>query len=234
MTMSIVAGSGVASTLCANAGLDFYAANYNGFANACRIGDKLFYNFTYSASTTGGGSAPLPSESAVIPDPGNGFSNPGLIFSVGGFVVSNNHTLTADITYSVATLSGSTVMEDYSLSIAGSHTAAPIGLGSGSVTESFSNAPAGSPLVATVGPLGGSSLSGHVNFLPWVNSATVTTHIFLQSPALGTGSPRDIVTISAIQEHFSEAVPEPYETVLIGSGLLFFGLFRKRTTRSNG
>jgi hypothetical protein len=36
------------------------------------------------------------------------------------------------------------------------------------------------------------------------------------------------VTISAIQEHFSENVPEPYETLLIGSGLLFFGLWRKR------
>jgi hypothetical protein len=39
----------------------------------------------------------------------------------------------------------------------------------------------------------------------------------------------DIVSISAVQEHFSETVPEPYETVLIGSGLLFFGLCRKRT-----
>lgn len=233
LTLLVFASSGVASPLCANAGLDMYIANYTGFANACRIGDKLFYNFTYSASTTGGGSAPLAIESAVIPDPGDGFSNPGLIFSVGGFVVSNGRTLTADISYTVATLSGSVVIEDYSLAIAGSHTGAPFGLGSGTVTESFSNAPVGTPLVASVGPLGGTSLTGHVEFLPWVSSTTVNTHIFLQSPAMGPGSPRDIVTISAIQEHFSEAVPEPYQTVLIGSGLLLFGLFRKRASRSN-
>jgi hypothetical protein len=227
-------GSGAfASTLCANAGLDFYIANYTGNANACTIGDKLFYNFTYSASTTGGGSAPLANESAVIPDAGDGFSNPGLIFSVGGFVVSNGRTLTADISYTIATLSGSFLIEDYSLAIAGSHTGSPLGLGSGTITESFSNAPAGTPLVATVGPLNSTSLTGHVEFLPWVNSTTVNTHIFLQSPAIGTGSPRDIVTISAIQEHFSEAVPEPYEFLLIGSGLLLFGVFRKRATPSN-
>src|SRR5664279_5703985 len=90
VALLILASSGIASpVLCANAGLDMYVANYNGFSNACLIGDKLFYNFSYSASTTGGGTAPLPVETAVIPDPGDGVSNPGLIFSVGGFVVSN-------------------------------------------------------------------------------------------------------------------------------------------------
>jgi hypothetical protein len=115
-------------------------------------------------------------------------------------------------------------MEDYDLIIAGSHTAKPLGLGFGSVTESFSNAPAGTPLVATVGPDGTAIVSAHANFVPWVSGTIVTTKIHLESPNSG---PFDVVTISAIQEHFSEAVPEPYEAILIGSGLLFFGLFRK-------
>jgi hypothetical protein len=225
----MLASSGIASTACANAGLDTYTANYNGYANACLIGDKLFYNFTYSASTTGGGSAPLASESAVIPDPGDGFSNPGLIFSVGGFAVSNGRTLDATISYTVATLGGNLVMEDYSLAIAGSHSNIN-GPGNGTVSESFSNAPTGSPLVTSVGPQGLSTLTGHVDFLPWVNSANVTTQIHLVSPA---GGSLDVVTISAIQEHFSEApTPEPYESLLIGSGLLVFGLVRRRALRS--
>jgi hypothetical protein len=228
----MLASGGIASTLCAtNAGLDTYVANYNGFANACLIGDKLFYNFTYSASTTGGGSAPLANETSVIPDAGDGVSNPGLIFSVGGFVVSNGRTLDSTISYTVATLGGNLVMEDYSLAIAGSHSNTTTGQGSGSVTESFSNAPTGTPLVTSVGPLGLSTLTGHVDFLPWVSSATVTTQIHLVSPA---GGGLDLVTISAIQEHFSEApTPEPYESLLIGSGLLVFGLVRRRATRSN-
>jgi hypothetical protein len=217
------ASSGIASTVCANAGLDFYSTAYAGFANACRIGDKLFYDFSYSAVPIG--TAPIASETAVAPDPGDGFTNPGLIFSVGGFLVFPGQTLTATIIYSVATLSGSPVIEDYSLSMAGSHTAQPFGLGSGSVTESFSNNPTGTPLITSVGPDGLSSLSAHADFLPLVSSATVTTVIQLQSPNSG---PPDVVTISAIQEHFSEAVPEPAVPALIGSGLLFLGLRRRR------
>jgi hypothetical protein len=131
----------------------------------------------------------------------------------------------ATITYTIATLSGSSVIQGYALTMAGSHTAEPFGLGSGSVTESFANAPAGTPLVTTIGPLGSNLNATSIGFLPWVSSTTVTTQIHLQSPDSG---PFDVVTISAIQEHFSENVPEPYETLLIGSGLLFFGLWRKR------
>ena len=226
LTLLILASGGVANPLCTNnVGLDQYIANYAGINNACQIGDKLFYDFAYSASSTPVGNQPLASETAVLADPGDGFSNPGIIFSVGGFLVFPGETMDATITYTVATLSGSSVIQGYDLTMAGSHTAAPTGLGSGSVTESFTNAPAGTPLVTSIGPLGNNFNATSVGFLPWVGSTTVTTQIHLQSPDSG---PFDIVTISAIQEHFSENVPEPYETLLIGSGLLFFGLWRKR------
>jgi hypothetical protein len=229
----ILASCGTANQLCATGGgLDMYIANYTGFSNACQIGDKLFYNFAYSASSTPAGNQPGADETSVIPDPGDGFTNPGMIFSVGGFLVFPGETMDATITYSISTLSGSAVMEDYDLIMAGSHTGANTGgLGFGSVTESFTNAPVGSPLITTVvGPPGSGVNSAHVNFLPWVNGTTVTTKIHLESPSTG---PFDLVTISAIQEHFSEAIPEPYESILIGSGLLVFGLFRKRVKYSS-
>jgi hypothetical protein len=227
LTLLILASGGVASQLCTNnVGLDLYIANYVGINNACQIGDKLFYDFSYTASSNPPGSQPMPNETSVVADPGDGFSNPGIIFSIGGFLVFPGQTMDATITYTIATLSGSSVIQGYALTMAGSHTAAPNGLGSGSVTESFDNVPAGTPLITTVGPLGNNLNAASVGFLPWVGSTTVTTQIHLQSPA--DSGPFDVVTISAIQEHFSENVPEPYETLLIGSGLLLFGLWRKR------
>jgi hypothetical protein len=218
----ILASCGIANPLCATGGgLDVYIASYTGFSNACQIGDKLFYNFAYSASSTPVGNEPATNETSVIPDPGDGFTNPGIIFSVGGFLTFPGETMDATITYSIATLSGSAIMEDYDLIMAGSNSSSS---GFGTVTESFSNVPVVSPLVATVGPGLAAVHSAHVNFIPWVSGTTVTTQIHLESPLSGG----DLVTISAIQEHFSEAVPEPYQTILIGSGLLFFGLWRKR------
>jgi hypothetical protein len=224
----ILAGSAVASPLCANAGLDFYQTTYVGFTNACQIGDKLFWDFTYTASSTPTGNEPTANETAVIPDPGDGITNPGIIFSVGGFLVFPGETMSATITYQIATLSGSALIEDYSLLIAGSHTAQPIGQGSGTVTESFGNSPAGTPLVASIGPNGSTSLSGHVEFSPFVVGTKVTTVIQLQSP---NDDFKDKVTISAIQEHFSEMVPEPYESTLIGSGLLVLALRLRRAKK---
>jgi hypothetical protein len=230
MTLLVLASGGVASTMCTtDIGLDQYIVNYTGINNACQIGDKLFYDFGFSSSLAPTGTPPSAAGVSIAPVPGDGFSNPGILFSVGGFLIFPGKTLDATITYSVATLSGSAVIEDYSLDIAGSHSSQPTGLGFGTVTESFSGSPAGTPLVTSVGPLAANTLSAETNILPWVSSTTVTTQIHLQSPIDGG----DRVTISAIEEHFSEAVPEPYQPILIGSGLLFFGLWRKRVRHSN-
>jgi hypothetical protein len=214
------------ASLCANGvGLDTYISNYSGFANACLIGDKLFYNFDFTSSTNPPGDEPFASDISVLPDPGDGITDPGIVFSGGGFLVFPGSILDATITYSVATVYGQASISGYSLTIAGSHIRAPLNLGSGSVTESLSM-PVVAPLVTTVVG-GGGILNDQVPFPSMVSSTDVTTQIHLQSPA---GS-NDIVTVSAIQEHFVEnasAVPEPSQAVLIGSGLLLLCMAASR------
>jgi hypothetical protein len=221
-----------ASTLCVQSTLDTYITNYAGLGNACSIGDKLFYNFGYSSSLNNA-APPTASDVQIAPDPGDGITRPGILFSVGGFLAFPGDILDATITYSVASVSGIALIQSYDLSIAGSHTAQPVGTGFGTVTESFSNNPSGTPLVTSVGPLAANVLSASQPFLPRVSSVNVTTAIHLESPEIFR--PFDLVTISAIQEHFGElsSVPEPYSAGLIGTGLLLFGL-RLRKQRSRG
>src|SRR5258708_38649550 len=94
LTLLILASGGVASTLCTNnVGLDPYIANYAGINNACQIGDKLFYDFAYSPSSTPAGNQPAANETSVIPAPRVGFPNPGIIFSAAGVVAFPTHTI---------------------------------------------------------------------------------------------------------------------------------------------
>src|SRR5947209_9232756 len=63
--------------------LDNYINNYNSLANGCMIGDKLFYDFSYSSSALG--TSPVASSSihvaGVVSDP----LNPGIQFQIGSY-----------------------------------------------------------------------------------------------------------------------------------------------------
>src|SRR3974390_2390771 len=97
----ILASSGLANQLCTKVGLDQYIANYAGINNACQIGDKLFYDFTFSSSLP---LAVTAAQTAVQPDPGDGVTDPGIIFSNGNFwVFAGQTSLDVTITYSIAT-----------------------------------------------------------------------------------------------------------------------------------
>ncbi len=222
VALIMLAGVTLAAPMCTDsASLAAYITNYTGFANACAIGDKLFYDFTYRPSSTPPGIAPGSNQIIVYTLPGDGITNPGVGFSSGGFTVGTGQTIDATIIYSVATFYGTPVLDDLTLSITGSAT----GSGSGGVTESVTNPEGIPPLITSVGA-GGNVLTRHVVFAdllkPNVSGTTVTTDIHVTQP--GSGS----VTISAIEEYFSENVPEPYQGLLIGCGLLLMGLTRKR------
>ena len=216
LALMLLAGIAVASPLCEDGGgLDSYIANYNGIGNACQIGDKLFYNFSVSNSID-------PTSVVILPDPGDGITNPGLAFSSGSFSVDPGESLDGTIQYSVATMSGSAVIEDYSLSIAvGNYDT--FAAGTAVVTETFTN-PVGTSLTTSFGPYAATNPTAHIAFSPFINGTTVTTRIQLFDPASST----DSVETSYIQEHFSEQLPEPGVTLLIGSGLLLLG-FRRKT-----
>jgi hypothetical protein len=205
-----------ASTACTQAGLDFYIANYMA---GCTIGDKLFSNWFYD-----GGGISNASDVTVtpIPGPNGGNTDPGIQFSTGAWQAFPGQTNDFVLSYTVAAPPGM-LIDDAGLAITGG-IAGPPGSGVGTVNEHLNNPVidiSGSPLVAAVP----SPDHAHLDFSSPVQSLNVVNNIHLQSTL---GHP----TISAINEDFSQiqSAPEPVGTLLIGSGILVFGLkWRKRS-----
>jgi hypothetical protein len=204
----LLAGSAAASPiLCPVATLGQYISDYSTRAGACQIGNLLFYDFVLTGSAGVASTTVTPDTTDPVTDPGIQFSNMVIVAGAG-------HTMDVSIAYKVATLSGSALIEDYSLSmITGSGAK-----GSGTVTVSFDNT--GEKLFDGVGNFSGTPVS-HIDLSPFVNGAQVTTAISVTGTTGFAG-------ISIAQVNFSEQIPEPYEAVLIGSGLLLLGLRRIR------
>ena len=220
----MLAGSAVASPICGSGsvgtGLNNWITSYVGSANACLIGDKLFYDFTFAVTgpTT---VTPDTSQINLSGDTTHPSLNPGLVIQTGQFFLFGPDTLDVTISYNVATASGAALIEDYSLTIAGGNGNRTAGFGS--VTESFNPANDG-PLVTGFGPGVAGVATAHEAFAPaYIAGTHVSTHIVEN----GGRTVSDQIDISLIRENFSET-PEPYAPVLIGSGLVLLGLRRKR------
>jgi len=232
------AGIAAATPVCINGDT---LASYMLLGNTgCTIGDKLFTNFGYLPSVSGPRAvAPTSSEIAILTLPGDGISDPGLAFSSGGWAAYANNTyqigsqdVGSTITFTVAALSGATLIKDATLSTTAG---IPLGTtGTAKVTETLNVGQTqipGSPLTTVFGVNG----ADHIEFVDEggvaVSALNVSTVIQVHAEANRDGA--HLVTLSVVEEHFSElvSVPEPYQALLLGSGLLFFGLRSKWRSR---
>src|SRR6516162_7831389 len=88
LVATALAGISFANPVCTGT-LQNAVTNYTSLATACQVGDKLFYNFTYSGTsgTANPGAAPSASQVNLANDASNP-NEPGLIFSSSFWTVS--------------------------------------------------------------------------------------------------------------------------------------------------
>ena len=221
LLLGLWAPAAFAAPLCVTDGtLQSYITSNNTFANACQIGDKLFWGFSLTNVT---GNEPPATVIRVQPRPFDGFSQIGISFNSGGWAADPGAPIDAFVGYFVATASGYPAIEDATLTITG--TLPSIGGGTAIVTETLTPAVSGSPLVASLP----SPVSQHIIFSSNTQSSFfVQNEINLSANAGATTAAH----VSVVENDFSELVPEPMMPLLIGSGLLLFGFFgNKRLKR---
>jgi hypothetical protein len=212
IVLFVAVGIASAAPLCVNDGtMVSYIALGNG---GCSIGDLLFYGFRYTDS----GSAPA---SAVFLTPISSSltsSGPGLSFASSDWTATGT-LLSGDIVhdsamfFNVKTLDGRPLINGATLALVSSEFTGDSG---GSVAEGIT--PGANQLEVDTG---GPYLSGVV-FAP-TSGIQVRKDLFVVG-SLGTAS------IGVFDEGFA-VVPEPVGSVLIGSGLLALGIWRRRVSR---
>ena len=230
LVATALAGISFANPVCTGT-LQNAVTNYTSLATACQVGDKLFYNFTYSGTsgTANPGAAPSASQVNLANDASNP-NEPGLIFSSSFWTVSGTPSPTdtnfidSNITFSVATFGLVPIMVDASLDFTGQF--AVSGVGQAFIGETVTPA-GGAGLGLTVDSSAGSS--DVVNFAVPVATATVIKDLQVKIPRSTTGGPASTAAITSFREGFSEfSAPEPIGFLLIGSGLLGIGILRRR------
>ena len=217
---SVLCALAAANPLCVNDDtLQNYINNYSTQSNACQIGDKLFWGFQLVNNV---GPGPSASNVQVQALPFDGVTNIGVNFNTGGWAIANGATIDQSISYNVITLTSQPLIKDLTLIIAASLTN---GTGSVAVTESVNPAVAGTPMTANVG-----TQLVHDDFSPnYQTTLAVTDHITV----VGGSNFVSFAHLSSIENDFSEfvTVPEPMVSTVIGSGLLLFGVMRRRRSR---
>jgi hypothetical protein len=222
----LISSFAMANPLCTGLGatptqnLTFWIANYNSQSNACQIGDKIFWNF--AITTAGGGFGPDSDHVTVQPIPFDLTTNIGISFNSAQWVADIGFPIDSVLSYDVATISGFPAIKDATLNITGTLT------GSGATadtTETLTPSVPGNPLHAILN----SPAVVTINFLA---NAQNHFHVVDEVKAnCGTCTGGTAAHISIVENDFSQIIPEPEVTVLIGSGLLLFGLVRRRQAR---
>jgi hypothetical protein len=206
-----------ANPACVGASLATYISSYSGYANACQIGDLLFYNFSWTPN--GSSTVPAASSITVTPEPtGTGsLPGPGIKFNSALLTLtaaSSNPLIDVFLSYDVL-VTGPHAIDDYSLAITGSSNAS----GSAKVVETFSTPPS----TTLITQYGTSTVATASVAVSPVASVHVSSEIIIAKPTTGLAS------ISVIREHFEEVnAPEPYSMLTIGAGLLLVGWKRRK------
>jgi hypothetical protein len=205
-----------------------YMLNYTNAMNGCQVGDKLFYNFNYS-STSSGATGPSAAQVNVVGDPANP-NEPGLIFASTGWTVNGVATLAnplyidSNITFTVQVIDLQPLIIDASLDFdhhfnVGGNGVADIGE---TVTFDGGSSSTGLEVDSANGPF-----TDTKNF-PGVGFVRVQKDLIVTVPGSPSGPVSGSATITQFREGFSEGAPEPISTLLIGSGLVGFALLRRR------
>jgi hypothetical protein len=177
------------------------------------VGDKVFSQFGYTATS---GDAPLASNISVgqIPPAGtDAFGNFGIRFGLAGFDAPGNNVAT-DFLITYAVTAPSALLTDIhllsNLSIAG--TPAPGDVPFGHIVETIRAA--GNPQIAQISN-SVTATSSSLSALATFNPAGPYTTIFVTKDVQLFSTPGAIVTVSFIDQAFSQ-VPEPSAWLLTG------------------
>jgi|PeaSoiMetatran63_FD_contig_101_27469_length_1419_multi_21_in_0_out_0_1 hypothetical protein len=189
--------------------------------NYAIVGGNLeFSEFTYSATSSAGGTPPPAPSGVTVAAFTSVPGETGIVFS-GGFHAPVNTMVDYSITFQVTALSGS-ITDAYLLVNGGSS-----GNGTFLVTEAITNAANGAALMPPASLNASDSGVPVVSSWSGVTSISVTKDIFLDGGTTGTGS-----TVSIVEQGFS-SIPEPASMALLGiglSGLFTLRRFLKRTS----
>ena len=223
-TLVALASMASAAPLCTAVGstmADYVALGSTG----CQIGDKVFYNFFYSSSGGGLGVA-VPASAVTLSPVGADTYNPGIAFSSDNWFVPGGSTtrtsvIDSSISFTVTVLPGGHPIDDASLTL-GSFD--QVGAGTASIGETVLAAD-GFTQLGFMGVGTNGQLAAEVNFAP-TSTIQISKNFALFVPQNGTGS----IRVSSFTENFSE-IPEPVGAILIGSGLLALGAWRRHGNR---
>jgi hypothetical protein len=196
-------------------------------AGGCVIGDKLFSNFVYGSAAHGTGVAALDTTVFLTPVNATGVNpGPGIVFSSAAWVVPSASATTrsfvdSSIAFTVTVVDGPLLIEGGTLTLSSFSTT---GTGIADITETIN--PAGLKLQVD----GNGPLVSTKAFAP-TSTVSVLKDLLVAVPIQGT-SDGGFAQINSFEEDFNQTeAPEPVSAVLIGSGFLGLGLWRRRAVR---
>ena len=194
----------------------------------CTIGDKTFFNWSYSSSATGGAALIPPSGVAVTPITTP--NNPGFLFS-SGFGVISNQIQDEFFSFTVLVNQGGHPIDDISLLQLGSGFT---GTGSASIAET----------VCLGDTFADGCLHGTVASLSTVDNSTLVklSDLITFAPVLEVdvvkdlelfGGPNGSAFVSGVENQFSEvATPEPSSLLMLGTGIVgLAGILRRKQNK---